>query len=254
MPKSAVESLGENFNVAPTNDIYGVVVEDDGRPKVQAFLWGLIPVWAKERKIGQRMINARAETIAEKTAFKGVFKKHRCIIPMDGFYEWAAGVEGGPVTKAGKLAKRPHFIHRVDGEPLAVAGLWSAWRDKTEGPDAPVAAQRHRHHHRRERDDDPVHDRMPVILPKAMWDDLARPVEPEHRHAVQPCWCRRPSNLLTMHEVSTDVNNVRNKGEDLIDPTREPVTPHVPLSRRVPGRRAASAADGSGVCSTAAAG
>ena len=135
--ESAVETLGDNFNVAPTNDIYGIVGDPDGHLELQVFHWGLVPIWAKERKIGQRMINARAETLAEKAAFKGVFKKYRCIIPMDGFYEWAPGTEGGPVTKAGKLAKRPHFIHRTDGEPLAVAGLWSAWRDKSEGPDAP---------------------------------------------------------------------------------------------------------------------
>ncbi len=135
--ESTVESLGANYNVAPTNDIYGVVADADGEREVQAFMWGLLPVWAKERKVGQRMINARSETIAEKNAFKGVFRKHRCIIPMDGFYEWAPGIEGGPVTKKGKLAKRPHYVHRVDGEPLAVAGLWSAWRDKSEGPDAP---------------------------------------------------------------------------------------------------------------------
>ncbi len=98
--ESNVETLGENFNVAPTNDIYGVVEKPDGTLDVQVFHWGLIPVWAKERKIGQRMINARSETIAEKAAFKGDFKKHRCIIPMDGFYEWAQGVEVG-------LSRRP---------------------------------------------------------------------------------------------------------------------------------------------------
>ncbi len=126
---SDVEKLGENYNVAPTNDIYAVVAGPDGKPQLQVFHWGLIPVWAKERKIGQKMINARAETLASKPAYKGVFKKHRCIIPMDGFYEWAAGTADGPLTKQGKPAKQPMFIQRLDGEPLAVAGLWSAWRD-----------------------------------------------------------------------------------------------------------------------------
>ena len=128
------ETLGENYNVAPTNDIYAVVAGPDGKPRLEVFHWGLIPVWAKDAKIGPKMINARAETLAEKPAYKGVFKKPRCIIPMDGFYEWKAGEPGGPVTKAGKPAKQPMFIHRLDGEPLAVAGLWSAWRDKAEGP------------------------------------------------------------------------------------------------------------------------
>ena len=107
--ESNVESLGQNFNVAPTNDIYGVVETLDGNLELQVFHWGLIPVWAKDRKIGQKMINARSETIAEKAAFKGDFKKHRCIIPMDGFFEWKAGEPGGPVTKAGKPAKQPMF-------------------------------------------------------------------------------------------------------------------------------------------------
>ena len=183
--ESNVETLGENFNVAPTNDIYGVVEQPDGTLEVQVFHWGLIPVWAKERKIGQRMINARSETIAEKAAFKGDFKKHRCIIPMDGFYEWAQGVEGGPVTKAGKPAKRPHFIHRVDGEPLAVAGLWSAWKDKSEGPDAPwlhsatvVTTSAN---------GDDVGDPRSDASDPAQGDvaPLARPGQPEHRDALE---------------------------------------------------------------------
>ena len=78
-----------------------------------------------------------SETIAEKPVFKSVFKKQRIIIPMDGFYEWQQGSEGAALTKAGKPSKQPMFIHRLDGEPLAVAGLWTTWRDKTAGPDAP---------------------------------------------------------------------------------------------------------------------
>lgn len=215
--ETAVESLGENFNVAPTNDIYGVVADADGRLEVQAFHWGLIPVWAKERKIGQRMINARAETIAEKPAFKGVFKKHRCIIPMDGFYEWAAGVEGGPVTKAGKLAKRPHFIHRLDGEPLAVAGLWSAWRDKEEGADAPWLHSATVVTTSANGTMESIHNRMPVILPKAMWDMWLDPAN-QNIEVLSSLLVPAPDNLLTMHEVSTEVNNVRNKGDHLIAP------------------------------------
>jgi putative SOS response-associated peptidase YedK len=216
---TSVESLGENFNVAPTNDIYGVVADADGDRRLQVFHWGLIPVWAKDRKIGQRMINARSETLAEKPAFKGVFKKHRCIIPMDGFYEWAPGVEDGPVTKAGKPAKRPFFVHRADDEPLAVAGLWSAWRDRSEGPDAPWL------HTATVITTDanslmaPVHDRMPVILPTAMWDIWLDPAN-QNIDVLGKLLVPAPDRLLTMHEVSTDVNNVRNKGRELIEPAR----------------------------------
>jgi putative SOS response-associated peptidase YedK len=215
--ESAVESLGQNFNVAPTNDIYGVVADADGKREVQAFMWGLLPVWAKERRVGQKMINARSETIAEKPAFKGVFKKHRCIIPMDGFYEWAAGVEGGPVTKAGKLAKRPHFIHRVDGEPLAVAGLWSAWRDKAEGADAPWLHTASVITTSANATMEPIHDRMPVLLPRAMWEMWLDPLN-DNIDMLAGLLVPAPDNLLTMHEVSTDVNNVRNKGEALVAP------------------------------------
>ena len=163
------------------------------------------------------MINARAETLAEKNAFKGVFKKHRCIIPMDGFYEWAAGVEGGPLTRAGKLAKRPHFIHRVDGEPLAVAGLWSAWRDKSEGSDGPWLHSATVVTTQANETMAPFHDRMPVLLPKAMWDIWLDPAN-QNIELLQKLLVPAPDDLLTMHEVSTDVNNVRNKGRRLVDP------------------------------------
>ncbi len=211
----AVEPLGENYNVAPTNDIYGVVSTGDDALELQAFHWGLIPVWAKERKIGQRMINARAETLAEKAAFKGVFKKHRCIIPMDGFYEWAAGVEGGPLTKAGKLAKRPYFIHRSDGEPLAVAGLWSAWRDRTEGPDTGWLHSATVVTTSANSTMEAVHNRMPVILPKAMWNIWLDPAN-QNIEMLSKLLVPAADHLLTMHEVSTQVNNVRNKGPELI--------------------------------------
>ena len=211
------ETLGENYNVAPTNDIYAVVAGPDGTPRLEVFHWGLIPVWAKERKIGAKMINARAETLAEKPAYKGVFKKNRCIIPMDGFYEWKAGEPGGPLTKAGKPAKIPQFIHRLDGEPLAVAGLWSMWRDKAAGPDAPwlhsctvVTTQANDTMAK-------IHDRMPVILPASAWptwldagnDDI---------DTLQKLLVPAPNELLTMHPISTDVNKVSNNGVHLIDP------------------------------------
>ena len=211
-----VASLGVNFNVAPTNDIYGVVVDRDGARTVEAFHWGLIPGWAKQRKIGQRMINARAETLADKPAFKGVFRKRRCIIPMDGFYEWAPGVEGGPLTKAGKLAKRPHFIERVDGEPLAVAGLWSAWRD----PDHPEQPWLHSATvitTAANATMAPVHNRMPVLLPKAMWSLWLDPHN-DQIEMLAGLLVPAPEGVLTLYEVSTEVNNVRNNGRGLIVP------------------------------------
>ena len=211
------EPLGENFNVAPTNDVYGVVQAPDGTLHVRAFHWGLVPSWAKDVKVGARMINARAESLAEKPAFKSIVKKTRCLVPMDGFYEWAPPTPDGPRTPKGAPAKRPMFIHRVDGEPLAVAGLWATWRDRAEGPDAPwlhsaavvtTAANSFM---------SAVHDRMPVILPRSRW---AQWLDPENQDlgALTGLLVPAAEDLLVMHEVSTDVNNVRNRGPHLVDP------------------------------------
>lgn len=210
------EAPPENYNVAPTNDILAVVSDGDQRV-IRAFQWGLIPVWAKDAKIGSSMINARAETVADKPAFKGVFRKHRCIIPMDGFYEWQAASAASPLNAKGKPMKQPMFIHRVDGEPLAVAGLWSAWRPKDGPPETPwlhtctVITTSANHTMA------PVHDRMPVILPATAWQQWLDPGT-DDTDALRSLLVPAPDSLLTMHKVSTEVNNVRNKGAELIGP------------------------------------
>ena len=161
----------------------------------------------QDSKIASTMINARAETVAEKPAFKGLVKKHRLLIPMDGFYEWKRPADG---------PKQPMFIHRVDGLPLAVAGLWAAWRDRSGPDDAPwlhtctvitTAANDMMR---------PVHDRMPVILPASSWDAWLDPANND-LEMLSGLLLPAPKGLLVMHEVSTDVNNVRNKGEHLAD-------------------------------------
>ena len=217
LPTEAVaESLGENYNVAPTHDIYAVVTAGSGEARVEAFHWGLIPSWAKDRKIASRMINARAETIAEKPAFKGLLAKKRCIVPMDGFYEWMHGAEDGPVNAKGQPLKQPMFIHRADGEPLAVAGLWTAWKDPgdpegrflhsvtviTTAANATMS---------------PVHDRMPAILTNDLWMAWLDPGNHDIA-GLTSMLDGGPPELLTMQAVSTDVNNVRNNRPDLIDP------------------------------------
>jgi putative SOS response-associated peptidase YedK len=231
----AVDTLGENFNVAPTHDVYGVVAPRGGdahsTPRLEAFHWGLIPSWAKDRKIASRMINARSETLAEKPAFKGLFKKKRLLVPMDGFYEWKAGTAGGPVTAKGKPAKQPMFIHRADGEPLAVAGLWSSWKDPEAQPtddDAPplwlhsatvvttsanatMAA---------------VHDRMPVLVPQSRWAEWLDPTN-DDVDTLSSLFDMGADHSLEMHPVSTDVNSVRNNRPGLIaeiDPLSPPST------------------------------
>jgi putative SOS response-associated peptidase YedK len=208
--------LPANFNVAPTNDVYAVVAEADGTQRVDAFHWGLVPVWAKDVKIGSKMINARSETLAEKSAFKSAFRKHRCIIPMDGFYEWKAGTADSPVGKQGKPIKQPMFIYRADGEPLAVAGLWSAWRDREAGPDAPWLHSCTVITTSANDTMAPVHDRMPVLLPASAWSQWLDPSNHD-LDSLGTLLIPAPNNLLVMHPVSTEVNKVSNKGPELID-------------------------------------
>jgi putative SOS response-associated peptidase YedK len=203
-------AIPDNYNVAPTNEIYAVVDTPSG-PEVAAFHWGLIPSWAKDRKIASTMINARSETILSKPVFKGLFAAKRCIIPVDGFYEWKAGA-GVPDAK-GKPTKQPHFIHSLSGEPLAFAGLWTSWRD----PAAPDAGRLHSATiitTSANATMQPVHDRMPVILPADLWGQW---LDIENRDVTRLAEFLKPApeSLLRMHAVATDVNNVRNKGPHL---------------------------------------
>ncbi|MFZ4718529.1 MAG: SOS response-associated peptidase [Ilumatobacteraceae bacterium] len=211
------EGLPPNYNVAPTNDVHGVVQRLDGARDVEAFHWGLVPSWAKDTKIGSKMINARSETIGEKPAFKSLLKKHRLIVPMDGFYEWQAGVDGGPLTKQGKPMKTPMFIHRADGEPLAVAGLWATWRDRALGTDAPWLHSCTVITTSANATMAPVHDRMPVLLPRSAWDAWLDPTN-DDIEGLRALLVPAPDDVLVMHAVSTAVNSVKNKGAELIDP------------------------------------
>jgi putative SOS response-associated peptidase YedK len=206
------EALPANYNVAPTNDVYAVVAADDHRA-VRAYHWGLVPVWAKDVKIGSKMINARSETLREKPAFRSLFKKHRILVPMNGFYEWKV-IEG-------QKTKQPMFIHRADDEPLAVAGLWSAWRDKEAGPDAPWLHSCTVITTSANATMAPVHDRMPALLLPEQWDEWLDPAN-DDVDGLSSLLAPAPDGLLVMHPVSTAVNAVRNKGPELIEPI-EPV-------------------------------
>lgn len=207
-------ALPASYNVAPTNDIYGVVDTPAGR-RVEVFHWGLVPSWAKDAKIGQKMINARAETVLEKGTYKSAFRKHRCLVPADGFYEWQ--VRPDRLGPRGKPEKQPMFIHRVDGEPLAFAGLWSAWRDPAGGPDAPWLHSATIITTSANATMAPVHDRMPVILPAGAWDTWLD-LENHDLHGLGTLLVPAPDTLLTMHPVAKDVNNVRDKGAHLVHP------------------------------------
>lgn len=194
--------------------MYAVIV-DGGVRHVDAFHWGLVPLWAKDPKIGSKMINARAETLAEKNAFKSAFRKRRCLIPADGFYEWRKPAQDAAASGTGKRApKQPFFVSRPDGEPYAFAGLWEVWR----GPD---------------RDQEPlrsctiittspndvmatIHDRMPVILPASAWESwLDR--DNDDLDLLGKLLVPADPALTTLRPISTEVNSVRNNGEHLID-------------------------------------
>jgi putative SOS response-associated peptidase YedK len=202
-PEAALEP---SYNVAPTNDVYAVL-EDGSTRRVEALHWGLVPRWAKDLSIGNRMINARAETLAEKNAYKSAFARRRCIIPADGFYEWR--------VEPGQKKKQPYFIHRSDGEPLAFAGLWEVWKnpnssDAEEVHSCTIITGEANEKIRK------VHDRMPVILPPKAWDTWLDPQQHD-LDVLGRLLVPAPASLLDLHPVSTEVNTVRNKGPQLVN-------------------------------------
>jgi putative SOS response-associated peptidase YedK len=205
--------LPASFNVAPTNEVYGVLDTPAGRA-LRVFEWGLLPHWAKEARVGAKMINARADSVAAKPAFRSAFAKHRCIVPADGFYEWRA-LGPDPVNPK-RSRKQPYYIHRPADAPLALAGLWSAWRDPNGGADAPWRHTLSIITTDANETMAPLHDRMPVILPPSAW---SRWLDPGNRDtaALQGLLVPAPPELLVVRAVATDVNSVRNKGPHLID-------------------------------------
>ena len=195
------EMLAANYNVAPTDSVYGVVDFDNTR-MLGLFRWGLIPLWAETPAGGQ--INARAESVAQKAMFRDSFSRRRCIIPADGFYEWEQ-------LERGKL---PHYIYRKDGSPMGFAGLWSTWRDKETGERISSCAIITTDAHRRLA---PIHGRMPVMLDSAVWDSwLDRSLTDPHQAEalLQPI----PEAQITEHAVSTLVNSVKNNLPECIAP------------------------------------
>lgn len=202
------EPVPAQYNIAPSADVEVVVGDAQGSRHIELYRWGLVPVWAKDLNVGNRMINARSETAAEKNSFKSSLSKKRCIVPADGFYEWAA--------VAGRKAKQPYFIRRADGAPLAFAGLWAQWKGQLAGEDVVVRSCTILTTSANETMA-PVHDRMPVILEPT---DFATWLDPAitDAAAVAPLMVPAETGVLTMHPVSTEVNNARNKGAHLIDP------------------------------------
>jgi putative SOS response-associated peptidase YedK len=199
-----VPPLAERYNVAPTQTVLAVREASDGR-EATLLKWGLVPRWAKDPTIGNRLINARAETVTEKPSFREAFARRRCLVPMEGFYEWARRGD----------RKRPFYFHMRDGEPFAVAGLWEVW----------------------EGDGDPLgtctllttkanellagyHDRMPVILRPEDYDLwLDSGVRSAER--LLPLLRPYPGEEMTTYAVGLMVNSPSNDSPRCVEPARE---------------------------------
>jgi putative SOS response-associated peptidase YedK len=198
-----IPDLPPRYNIAPTQEV-AVIRHTNGSNTAALLRWGLVPFWARDTAIGAKMINARAETVAEKPAFRAAFQSRRCLIMADGFYEWQAMGSG--------RRKQPIYLHMRDQCPFAFAGLWETWQGQdgtlqsctilTTEPNDLVQ---------------PIHNRMPVILRPtdyALWlDPDVREPEP-----LQACLQPYPSDALTAYPVSPYVNNVHHDDPQCVAP------------------------------------
>ena len=219
-----VEGHQPSWNVAPATDILVVVAGPDGARQLRELRWGLVPRWAKDRSGANRMINLRAETVREKKGWKSTLARKRCIIPIDGFYEWQDQGKG--------KRKQPFYITSRDFSPIALAGLWATWRDPADKDKGDGDGGG---------DDElwtctilttsanklmgSVHERMPVILQPEDWD---RWLDPDYTDTeelaklLQPA----PEEMLTLWPVDPAVGNVRNNRPEL----QEPLEGHQPIT------------------------
>jgi putative SOS response-associated peptidase YedK len=213
------EPLEPSWNVAPTQPVYAVA-ESRGVRQLGTFRWGLVPSWAPSPAVGSRMINARAETVATKPAYKQALARRRCIVPADAFYEWAptapAPEPAADKRRGGAGRKQPYAIARRDGGPLAFAGLWEVWHDPadpgaeslrtcviiTTGANELVR---------------PLHDRMPVVLPPEVWDRwLDRDFEDVD--ALTKLLVAAPAPDFALWPVGPEVNRADANGPHLLVP------------------------------------
>jgi putative SOS response-associated peptidase YedK len=196
--------LSARYNIAPGQPVAAIRATDGGENRLcELRTWGLVPGWAKESSIGHRMINARAETVAEKPAFQGAFRQRRCLIPADGFYEWASG----------PTPKQPYHVVREDGALFGFAGLWEVWRSEEGRAVHSCTIVTTRANATLQR----IHDRMPVILdPRdyAPWLDPAQGDAERLREILIPC----PEEWLVLQTVGLRVNDPRNDDPECVAP------------------------------------
>lgn len=187
------------YNVAPTQDAPVVAVGGEGR-RIAAFRWGLVPFWADDPSIGNRLINARSETVAEKPAFRAAFRRRRCLVVADGFYEWQR-------PSGGEGPKRPFWLHRPDRRPFAMAGIWERWGELLTFAILTTRAPEWMK---------PIHDRMPLLLARDLRERwLDREAGPDDLAALLEPGARPP---LEAREVSTFVNSPANDAPECIEP------------------------------------
>jgi putative SOS response-associated peptidase YedK len=189
------------YNVAPTQSVLAIRETDPGTRELVPLRWGLVPFWSKGPDSRYSMINARAETVGAKPAYRDAFKHRRCLIPAEGFYEWKA-FNGG---------KTPFLIRRADARPFAMAGLWERWRQE-DGELLESCTIIVTDANSLVRD---IHDRMPVILNDR---DIGAWLDPENEDAEELLAMLKPADpaALAMHEVSRQVNSPRNDGPELL--------------------------------------
>ncbi len=198
-----VPELRPRYNIAPTQPVAAVLLDAERQRRQFTFLtWGLIPSWAKDIKIGARMINARSETVAEKPAYRSAFKYRRCLIPASGFYEWQRR-RGG---------KQPYYIALHDHQPFAIAGLWERWQS----PDGSVIESCTLLTTTPNELIRPLHNRMPVILPPVVFQEWLSPRTPATR--LQPLLRPYPADAMIAYPVSTRVNSPAYDAPDCIEP------------------------------------
>jgi len=197
------QNFAPRFNIAPSQPV--LAIPNDDRNTADFFVWGLIPMWAKDPGIGNRLINARGETLEEKPAFRGSLKYKRCLILADGFYEWK-GADG-------KKVKTPFFIHMKDRKPFAFAGLWDSWTSPdgslinsctiiTTEPNELTGI---------------IHNRMPVILHTRDYAKWLNP-SPQTPDQLKPLIKPFPADLMDAYPVSTLVNTPANDRPELVVP------------------------------------
>ena len=212
---------GDRFNVAPTDEV-AAIVEHHGERQLDTFRWGLVPYYAESSREAARMINARAETVESSGAFRTAFRRRRCIVPADAFYEWRRATPAGSERARG-AKPLPFAIRRVDGQPMAFAGLWAVWREPlTAGRLFTCSIITTTANELL----GPLHSRMPVILDEGDWDVwLQAESEPGMlRGLMRPA----PESAIEVYPVGQAVNSVRNNGPSLLDPLTKPAGAPLP--------------------------